>query len=107
MAEVDVARIRELRARRPQALAEAAAQRARRPFLDGSGRLMLIAADHGARAALSVRGKAMAMADRRELLSRLVVALSRPGVDGVLGTADVLEDRSSSAPLKTKWSSGR
>ena len=92
MAEVDAARIRELRARRPQALAEAAAQRARRPFLDGSGRLMLIAADHGARAALSVRGKAMAMADRRELLSRLVVALSRPGVDGVLGTADVLED---------------
>jgi len=92
VAEVDVARIRELRALRPQALAEAAAQRARRPFLDGSGRLMLIAADHGARAALSVRGKAMAMADRRELLSRLVVALSRPGVDGVLGTADVLED---------------
>ena len=53
---------------------------------------MLIAADHGARAALGVRGKSMAMADRTELLRRLVAALSRPGVDGVLGTADVLED---------------
>ena len=92
MAEVDVARIRELRARRPEAIAEAATRRGRRPFLDGSGRLMLIAADHGARAALGVGGNSMVMADRRELLCRLVVALSRPGVDGVLGTADVLED---------------
>ena len=34
----------------------------------------------------------MAMADRGELLQRLVVALQRPGVDGVLGTADILDD---------------
>jgi hypothetical protein len=34
----------------------------------------------------------MAMADRADLLERLCVALSRPGVDGVLGTADILED---------------
>ena len=32
------------------------------------------------------------MADRAELLDRLSVALSRPGVDGVLGTADIIED---------------
>ncbi len=32
------------------------------------------------------------MADRYELLRRLVTALARPGVDGVLGTADILED---------------
>jgi hypothetical protein len=32
------------------------------------------------------------MGDRAGLLERLVLALSRPGVDGVLGTADVLED---------------
>jgi hypothetical protein len=32
------------------------------------------------------------MADRAGLLERLCIALSRPGVDGVLGTADVLED---------------
>ena len=32
------------------------------------------------------------MADRTELLDRLCLALSRPGVNGVLGTPDVLED---------------
>jgi hypothetical protein len=32
------------------------------------------------------------MADRDDLLRRLVAALSRPGVDGVLATADILED---------------
>jgi hypothetical protein len=32
------------------------------------------------------------MADRADLLERLCVALGRPGVGGVLGTADVLED---------------
>ena len=34
----------------------------------------------------------MAMANRFDLLDRILVALSRPGVDGVLGTADVIED---------------
>src|SRR5690349_12404437 len=34
----------------------------------------------------------MAMADRVDLLERVSLALSRPGVDGVLGTADIIED---------------
>ena len=53
---------------------------------------MLIAADHPARGALGVRDMTAAMVDRYDLLRRLVVALRRPGVDGVLGTADVIED---------------
>jgi len=88
----DVARVRELRARDPQAISRAAQARRRRPLLARGGRLLLIAADHPARGALGVRGAPTAMADRYELLERLVLALSRPGVDGVLGTADVLED---------------
>ncbi|MET0447568.1 MAG: aldolase [Aeromicrobium sp.] len=56
------------------------------------GRLMLIAADHPARGALRAGEDALAMGDRSELLDRMVRALSRPGVDGVLGTADVIED---------------
>jgi hypothetical protein len=87
-----IARVRELRARDPQAVARAAQARRRRPLLADGGRLLLIAADHPARGALGVRGAPTAMADRYELLERLVLALSRPGVDGVLGTADVLED---------------
>jgi DhnA family fructose-bisphosphate aldolase class Ia len=92
VAEPDFERLRELRAHRPHAVAEACAGRRRRRLLDSSGRLMLVAADHTARGMLSVRDRPTAMADRYDLLRRLVTALSRPGVDGVLGTADVLED---------------
>ncbi|MER8004384.1 deoxyribose-phosphate aldolase [Streptomyces sp. NPDC094149] len=81
-----------VRAQRPEAVAEAAARRARRPLLGDGGRLMIVAADHPARGALGVGGRGLAMANRADLLERLCVALSRPGVDGVLGTADVLED---------------
>jgi DhnA family fructose-bisphosphate aldolase class Ia len=92
MVELDFARLREVRARRPEAVVEAAAGRMRRPLLGGDGRLMIVAADHPARGALGVRGVADAMADRYDLLCRLVTALGRPGVDGVLGTPDILED---------------
>jgi DhnA family fructose-bisphosphate aldolase class Ia len=92
MAEPDFGRVRELRATRPAAVAEAAAARTRRPLLRADGRLMLVAADHPARGALGVRTIPDAMADRYDLLRRLVTALDRPGVDGVLGTPDILED---------------
>ena len=77
--------------RRP--VAEAAAAR-RRPtsLLGGHGKLMMIAADHPARGALRAGAQEFAMGDRCDLLDRLVLALSRPGVNGVLGTPDILED---------------
>lgn len=53
---------------------------------------MIVAADHPARGALGVGERTMAMADRTELLDRLAIALSRPGVDGVLGTPDIIDD---------------
>lgn len=81
-----------VRARHPEAIAEAAARRVRRPLLGAGGRLMIVAADHPARGALGVGDRKLAMADRADLLERLCTALSRPGVDGVLATADVLED---------------
>ncbi|WP_243420565.1 Cgl0159 family (beta/alpha)8-fold protein [Micromonospora globispora] len=80
------------RAHRPQAIAEAAARRTRRPWPDHGRPLFIIAADHAARGALGVRDRPMAMAGRTDLLDRLRLALSRPGVDGVLGTPDILED---------------
>lgn len=82
----------EIRARHPERIAESWAARERRPLLGDDGRLLLVAADHPARGALGVRDDAMAMASRTDLLERLATALARPGVDGVLGTADVLED---------------
>ena len=84
--------IGETRARNPAAVAAAAAARRRRPWLGPAGRLMIIAADHTARGILAAGDRPMAMASRSDLLDRLLVALARPGVDGVLGTADIIED---------------
>lgn len=92
MSDVQVGDLAELRARRPQAVAAAAAARSHRPLLGADGRLLLVAADHPARGALGVRDQPHAMASRTELLERLRTALRRPGVDGVLATPDVLED---------------
>jgi uncharacterized protein len=82
----------ETRAHTPAAIAAAAAARQRRPWLGPSARLLIIAADHPARGALGVADRPMAMANRFDLLDRVLTALSRPGVDGVLGTADIIED---------------
>jgi hypothetical protein len=83
----------ETRARHPEAIAEAVSRRKRPPSVLGEhGRLMVIAADHPARGALRAGDRPMAMADRADLLDRLSLALSRPGVNGVLGTPDILED---------------
>jgi len=49
-------------------------------------------ATYGFAAAVEAGERALAMADRTELLDRLSLALSRPGVNGVLGTPDILED---------------
>jgi DhnA family fructose-bisphosphate aldolase class Ia len=88
----DFARLRAIRQAGPAGIASALAGRRGRPLVRGDGRLFIVAADHPARGALGVRADPMAMADRYELLRRLVLALSRPGVDGVLGTPDIIED---------------
>jgi DhnA family fructose-bisphosphate aldolase class Ia len=88
----DYDELRDIRFHEPERIPELLAARRRRPLVPADGRLMIVAADHPARGALSARGRADAMASRPELLDRLVTALSRPGVDGVLGTADILED---------------
>ena len=87
-----IARVIETRVRRPEQIAEAAAKRARAAPPGPDGRLVIVAADHPARGSLRAGRKRLAMADRADLLERLCVALDRPGVGGVLGTADVLED---------------
>ncbi|MFD4584742.1 deoxyribose-phosphate aldolase [Streptomyces sp. NPDC058434] len=92
MTRVDLTDLVRIRVRHPEAVAEAAARRRRRPLVGSSGRLMIIAADHPARGALAVGDQRYAMANRLGLLERLCTALERPGVDGVLATADILED---------------
>ncbi|MBA2639553.1 MAG: aldolase [Nocardioidaceae bacterium] len=88
-----MARLHDVRVREPHRVAQLAAARTPPTGLVGqTGRLLLVAADHPARGALRAGDDPLAMGDRLDLLDRLCTALSRPGVDGMLGTADIVED---------------
>ena len=90
-----MSRVQELAWRRftqPESVAEAMATRT--PGVLEGQRVLFVAADHPARASLAAGGDEMAMADREDYLERLVTALSRPGVTGLLGTPDIVEDLS-------------
>jgi len=86
------AEITALRAANPAAVAQAWGERVTRPTVRGDGKLMIVAADHPARGALAVGNRPTAMNSRVDLLDRLRAALADPGVDGVLATADILDD---------------
>ncbi|MEO7586419.1 MAG: hypothetical protein ABIS84_00165 [Arachnia sp.] len=75
----------------PEAVAAALARRV--PAVRKPGEpLMVVAADHAARGAFAAGSDLTAMSSREELLARVCVALSRPGVNGFLGTPDMVED---------------
>ncbi|MDO4822438.1 MAG: deoxyribose-phosphate aldolase [Rothia sp. (in: high G+C Gram-positive bacteria)] len=76
----------------PQAVFRAAESRKRHPGTTYGKQNFIVAADHPARGANKVGSKPMAMADRRDLLDRLQVALANPAVDGVLASPDILDD---------------
>ena len=81
-----------IRAHEPERIAQVLHDRPRGTMPQADSKLMIIAADHPARGALAAGADPMSMADRSELLARCVEALSRPGVHGFLGTADMVED---------------
>ena len=76
----------------PDVLRSALQGRRRRSIAGDDGRLLILAADHTARGMLAVGDDPLAVADRYTLLDRLVRALAVPGVDGVLASADILEE---------------
>ncbi len=99
---LDFERLRELRAADPAGVGRALAERTRRDVIQGDGRLFIVAADHPARGAIAVGSNRTAMANRYELLERMALALSRPGVDGVLGTPDIIDDLAALGLLEGK-----
>ncbi len=82
----------EARVHEPTTIRRALIDRRRRPLVRADGRLMLLAADHTARGMLAVGSDPLAVADRYTLLDRLVRGLAVPGVDGVMASADILEE---------------
>ena len=84
--------ITEVRIRHPEWIEhEARARKKRRP-LTRNGRLVLAALDHPARGVTGIRGDALAMADRHQLLARARRVLNDPDLDGVVACGDVLEE---------------
>lgn len=82
-----------LRASKPNLIFELYKQRKRRvELLTGTDPLFLIAADHPARGDIEIRSDSVAMASRRSLLDRMLIALANPAVDGMLGSPDIVED---------------
>ena len=87
-----IAKLSQIRMHEPEAFAKALRERPKADPARIDGNLMIIACDHPARGALGAGGGEQAMASREQLLDRCIQALSREGVDGFLGTADLIED---------------
>jgi hypothetical protein len=87
-----LARLSDTRIANPEFAWKAAKARVRRKQLATDGRLNLLAADHPARNVTRVGENALAMADRRDYLARILRVLLCEGVDGIMATMDILED---------------
>lgn len=94
------------RATEPQSFLNSLRSRARRPLFTADHRLLIVAADHTARGILAAGDDPFVIADRRSLLDRLVRALAHPQVDGVLASADILEELAWLGVLETKLTFG-
>jgi len=80
------------RAKRPNDFVEALTGRRRRALMGADRRLLIVAADHTARAIVAAGDQPFALANRRDLLDRLVRILRHPQVDGLLASADIVEE---------------
>ena len=67
---------------------------------------MLLAADHTARGIIAAGNNQTAIADRYLLLEKLLRGLSIPGVDGVMASADILEELAWLGALEEKVAIG-
>lgn len=101
-----IEQIANIRAYEPEKIAQALKKRPKAQ-IPKDQKLLIIACDHPARGALGAGRKPMAMGSREDLLERCAEALSRPGVHGFLGTAEMIEDLTLMGALDNKlvWGS--
>jgi DhnA family fructose-bisphosphate aldolase class Ia len=86
------AEITEVRIDHPRWIEKEAKRRKQPGRLTRDGRLVLLAIDHPARGVTAIRGDALAMGDRYQYLARARRVLDDPDLDGVVATADLLEE---------------
>lgn len=85
-------KITDIRIGDPDIITQIAQKRKQRKKIAPSGNLNIVAADHPARGSIAVGDDPFAMADRHDLLARLVYVLQSDWIDGVLGSMDLLEE---------------
>ncbi|MFM7762326.1 MAG: hypothetical protein ACKOAE_04935 [Acidimicrobiaceae bacterium] len=90
------------RLKSPESFKKAVVSRKRRKLVGKDGRLLIVAADHTARGIISAGSEKYIIANRRLLLDRLVRSLSNPNVDGVLASADIVEELAWLGALESK-----
>ncbi len=86
------ARITDVRVNTPDCAFQTAQKRRRPTQLTKNGRLSILAADHPGRRATRVGNDPLRMADRRDLLARIVRILAANAADGLLATMDIIEE---------------
>lgn len=96
----------EARINNPASLQKALKKRARRSVAGKDGKLMLLAADHTARGIIAAGNNPTAIADRFILLDKLIRGLAVAGVDGVMASADILEELAWLGALEEKVAIG-
>ena len=96
----------EARINNPASLQKALKNRARRTVAGKDGKLMLLAADHTARGIIAAGNNPTAIADRFVLLDKLIRGLAVDGVDGVMASADILEELAWLGALEEKVAIG-
>ncbi|WAH37956.1 Cgl0159 family (beta/alpha)8-fold protein [Alicyclobacillus dauci] len=75
----------------PERIKVLAARRIRRSKWERD-KLVIVAMDHPGRRVVAAGGNPWAMANRNDLLHRIISVLMQPGVDGLLATPDVMEE---------------
>jgi hypothetical protein len=90
----------------PASITSALTSRTRRAKKTTDGNLLILAADHTARGKISLGLDPIAMSDRYTLLDRLTRCLALPEVDGVLASADILEELAFLGALNNKLAIG-
>ena len=90
----------------PASITNALTSRTRRAKKTQDGNLLILAADHTARGKISLGLDPIAMSDRFTLLDRLTRCLALPEVDGVLASADILEELAFLGALNNKLAIG-
>src|SRR5215831_1637801 len=92
LSDAIIGRLVETRVQDPAYVMRVATRRKRRERLAPDGKLNILAADHPARRVTKVGDDALAMANRRDYLARIVRVLTSDRVDGLMATMDILED---------------